>query len=112
MPGLRAWVVLCPEAPRIRVMRTVEFQHCAPCLCSCPATLPRVPLHGTPVLARLARVDLYLARVLRLLSQQAGWRSPLTLSRLPARAHPFPQLLWISAEPKIFLHLSPNSERV
>jgi hypothetical protein len=76
------------------VRRTAACQRCAPCLCSCPATLPMVPLHGTPVLSRLARADLPLASVLPLLSQQAGWLRPLIHSRSPARAHPFPQPLW------------------
>jgi hypothetical protein len=56
-----------------------------------------VPLHGTPVLSRLARADLPRARVLPLLPQQAGWRSVLRRSRLPVCGPCFPQPLWTTA---------------
>ena len=56
-----------------------------------------VPLHGTPVLARLARADLPRARVLPLLPQQAGGRSVLRRSRLPVCEPCFPQPLWTTA---------------
>jgi hypothetical protein len=53
-----------------------------------------VPLHGTPVLSRLARADLPLASVLPLLPQQAGWRSALHRSRSLVQVPRFPQPLW------------------
>jgi hypothetical protein len=50
------------------------------------------------MLSRLARAALPLADFLPLLPQQARCRSPLTRSRSPARAHPFPQPLWTTPE--------------
>jgi hypothetical protein len=60
----------------------------------CTATLPGVPLHGTPGLLRLARVDLPLTSLLPLLPQQAGCRSSLHCSSSPVRVPRFPQPLW------------------